>query len=161
MILCLLLWTMIALRHPSLSPAMKPLTLNKLHSFTLPLTPYKETPEYDPNFPEPSPELIDGEPEWEVEQILGTRRQCNQLQYMVRWKGFSETHDSWEPVNNVHAKDLIENFHWQNPNTICTSDLINPPITPTVMFRSRLLFHDVSYVFICCCLACQQLVVMY
>ena len=95
------------------------------------LTPYKETSEHGPNFSEPSPELVNGEPEWEVDQILGSRRQCNQLQYMVRWKGFSEAHDSWEPANNIHADHLIENFHWQNPETICSNNLINPSTTPT------------------------------
>ena len=38
------------------------------------LTPYKETREHGPNFTEPLPDLIDGQPEWEVEEILGTRR---------------------------------------------------------------------------------------
>jgi len=35
------------------------------------LTPYKETDEHGTNFLEPPPELIEGEEEWEVEQILG------------------------------------------------------------------------------------------
>jgi hypothetical protein len=95
------------------------------------LTPYKETPEHGPNFPEPSPDLIDGEPEWEVEQVLNARRQCNQLQYMVRWKGFSEAHDSWEPANNIHAEQLIEDFYRQNPSTIRSSTHINQPALPT------------------------------
>ena len=36
------------------------------------LLPYVETEEHGRNFEEPPPELIDGEPEWEVEQILGS-----------------------------------------------------------------------------------------
>ena len=42
----------------------------------------------------PALDLIDGQPEWEVESILKVRRWRNQLQYLVRWKGFSEAHDS-------------------------------------------------------------------
>ncbi len=91
------------------------------------LTPYKETPEHSPNFPEPSPELINGELEWEVEQIMNTRRHCNQLQYLVRWKGFSEAHDSWEPTTHVHANHLIEAYYWQNPGTIHYLEHIRPP----------------------------------
>jgi hypothetical protein len=35
------------------------------------LTPYKENDKYGPNFLEPPPELLDGKPEWEVEEIMG------------------------------------------------------------------------------------------
>ena len=34
------------------------------------LTLYKETQQHRPNFLEPPPDIIEGEPEWEVEQIL-------------------------------------------------------------------------------------------
>jgi hypothetical protein len=102
------------------------------------LTPYKETPEHGPNFAEPSPDLIDGEPEWEVEQLLGSRRRRNQLQYLVRWKGFSEAHDSWEPSAHIHADQLVTNFHRQNPNSIRTLEdghgvapYLNPAFSPT------------------------------
>ena len=37
------------------------------------LTPYKETQQHGPNFLEPPPDIIEGEPEWEVEQILKSR----------------------------------------------------------------------------------------
>ena len=37
------------------------------------LSPYRETSEHGPNFPEPLPDIIEGEPEWEVEAIVGTR----------------------------------------------------------------------------------------
>jgi hypothetical protein len=35
---------------------------------------YKEMEQHGKNFIEPLPDIIEGEPEWEVEQILGTRR---------------------------------------------------------------------------------------
>jgi hypothetical protein len=35
------------------------------------LSPYKETVEHGPNFLEPPPNLIEGQPEWEVEAIVG------------------------------------------------------------------------------------------
>ncbi len=37
------------------------------------LTPYKETEEHGPNYHKPPPDVIKGEPEWEVEQITGAR----------------------------------------------------------------------------------------
>ena len=37
------------------------------------LTPYHETLIHGPNHLEPPPEIIDGKPEWEVEEITGTK----------------------------------------------------------------------------------------
>jgi hypothetical protein len=37
------------------------------------LSPYTKTPEHGPNYPEPPPELINDQPEYEVEQVLGFR----------------------------------------------------------------------------------------
>jgi len=37
------------------------------------LTLYKETEEHGPNYHEPPPDVIEGKPEWEVEQIVGAR----------------------------------------------------------------------------------------
>ena len=82
------------------------------------LTPYKETVLNGHQSQEPAPELIDGQPEWEVEQILRVRRYWRQVQYMIRWKGFLEAHDSWEPATNVHADELIQEFYKRHPKAI-------------------------------------------
>ncbi len=72
------------------------------------LTPYKETEEHGPNYHEPPPDVIEGEPEWEVEQIVGARRfgRSKRLQYRVRWTGYSDAHDTWETADDVHAPQL-------------------------------------------------------
>ena len=77
------------------------------------LTPYHETRTHGPNLLEPPPDVIDGEPEWEVEEIIGVRTfgRRREKQYRVKWKGYNAAHDSWEPASNVHAPDLIEKFH--------------------------------------------------
>ena len=67
------------------------------------LTPYKETALNGQSYQEPAPDLINGQLEWEVESILKVRRRHNQLQFLIRWKGFSEAHDSWEPAREVHT----------------------------------------------------------
>ena len=92
----------------------------KIHNVfhTTLLTPYKETPLNGKQNQEPAPELIEGQPEWEVEQILHVRRYWYQVQYLVRWKGFSEAHDSWEPATNIHADELIQQFYKRYPKAI-------------------------------------------
>ena len=59
----------------------------------------------------PEPIDIDGEDEWEVEEILAERTKNGKKQYYVRWAGFSEAHDSWEPEQNlVNAREAVERF---------------------------------------------------
>jgi len=83
---------------------------NVFHASYLSL--FKETTEYGPNFLEPPPEMVDGEPEWEVEQIVGMRLFGPKKikQYRIRWKGYPPAHDTWEPAKDVHAPKLIQQF---------------------------------------------------
>jgi hypothetical protein len=89
------------------------------------LSPYVETKEHGVNFTEPPPDLIGGEPEWEVEKILGSRRhrQKKTLEYLVKWKRYSAVHNSWEPANNVHAPELLEEFYSEEPMAIRTAQI--------------------------------------
>jgi len=82
------------------------------------LTPYKETELHGTNFTRPPPDLIDGEEEFEVEQILGSRLhgRGRKLQFLVQWKGFPMSDSTWEPLGNVqHAPNLIADFYRHNP----------------------------------------------
>src|SRR5712672_2476426 len=80
------------------------------------LTPYKETDEHGTNFLEPPPELIEGEEEWEVEQILGKRHfgRGKKLQYLVRWKGYSPAHDQWVDKSDITAEELVMIYEREN-----------------------------------------------
>jgi Chromo (CHRromatin Organisation MOdifier) domain len=76
------------------------------------LMPYKETEEHGENFAQPPPELIDGQEEYEVEQIINSRRMgCTwKLQYLLHWKGYSHTHDSWQDATKVHTLELVKEY---------------------------------------------------
>jgi predicted aspartyl protease/transposase InsO family protein len=65
--------------------------------------------------PEPPPDVIEGEREWEVQQILGSRLFKRQLQYRVKWVGYDDD-PAWYPAGNfVNSNDKVKEFHEENP----------------------------------------------
>jgi len=48
------------------------------------------------NYIMPAPELINGEPEWEIKTILASQyHRCKQkLQYLIKWIGYPESNNS-------------------------------------------------------------------
>ena len=83
------------------------------------------TPNVIPNRvqPPPPPIEVDGEPKYEITEILDSkldrcRRQCPLL-YLVRWAGYEGTdkETSWLVVTELgHATDLVANFHKAYPD---------------------------------------------
>jgi hypothetical protein len=57
----------------------------KIHNIfhTSLLTPYNKISAHGPNFLEPPPDLIGGEPEWEVDMILRDRIYKRKKQYLI------------------------------------------------------------------------------
>ena len=89
--------------------------------------------EHGANFLEPPPDIIEGEEEYEVEWILTLRQygQGKKLQYLVRWAGYSQAHDSWEPADQVHAPELVDEFY-QNNSTAARKIEIKVSSTPII-----------------------------
>ena len=80
------------------------------------ITPYKEMELHGPNFTWPPPDLVEGEEEYEVEKIIDMKqmgRWCKTY-YLVKWKGYPMSDNSWEPRENVHAEELIREFQKRN-----------------------------------------------
>jgi transposase InsO family protein len=64
--------------------------------------------------PEPPPVEIEGSPEWEVSEVIDSRRYRRQLQYLVRWTGYAEP--TWQPHYDLeNAKDKVKVFHETHP----------------------------------------------
>ena len=84
---------------------------NVFHSSLL--TCYKETHESGAQFQCPPPELVGNEEEYKVAQIINHCHfgKCHQLQYLIRWKGYSATDNTWEPADQVHTNDLVRKYH--------------------------------------------------
>jgi hypothetical protein len=73
-------------------------------------------PSHSPNFTRPPPDLIDGEEEYEVEQICAHQRwgRNKTLQYLIKWKGYPESDNTWENTDQIHAPTLIKLYHQTN-----------------------------------------------
>ena len=84
------------------------------------LTPYHETELHGPNFTKPPPDLIDGEEEYEVEEVLQSQKfgRRGKVQYLVKWKGYPESENQWVDWEDLHADELIADFRKKNPAAI-------------------------------------------
>jgi hypothetical protein len=54
----------------------------------------------------------EGEPEFEVEAILDSRQQNQQIKYLVKWKGYPHEENTWEPTEHLENSQIIlEKYH--------------------------------------------------
>ena len=81
------------------------------------LSPYCETPLHGPNFSQLPPDLINDEEEYKVEQIKAHQNfsRSKHLQYLIKWKGYPESDNTWESTTDVHAPNLIKQYHKCHP----------------------------------------------
>jgi hypothetical protein len=80
------------------------------------LHPYKEDKIEGRKATRPPPIEIEGEEEYEVEKILDGRMAGKKKTYYVKWKGWEEVHNTWEPIDNLgNAQEAINHFHNKNP----------------------------------------------
>ena len=63
------------------------------------------------------PVIIEDEIEYEVEAILNSKISRRRLVYLVKWKGYPDSENTWEPASNVkNASLLIKQFHARYPH---------------------------------------------
>ena len=64
----------------------------------------------------PEPVIVDGEQEYEVDEILDSRLRNAKLQFLVSWKGYGREENSWVSERDLHAPELIDSFYQRNPD---------------------------------------------
>jgi hypothetical protein len=55
----------------------------------------------------------------------------NHLEYLVKWKGYDESHKQWEEHMQLHAKSKIVQFHHKHPGA---AHHINVAIFDSILF---------------------------
>src|SRR5882724_7089686 len=72
--------------------------------------------------PPPPPIVKAGVEEFEIEEILDSRKFHGKLQYLVHWKGYPTEDNSWEPVSVIleDAPEIVHEFHDKHPSAVCT-----------------------------------------
>ena len=59
---------------------------------------------------------VEGEEEFEVAEVLDARMKRRKLEYLVRWKGYDDANNTWEPEDNLaNAQELVQEFHDRHP----------------------------------------------
>ena len=78
------------------------------------LTPFREMEFHGPNYARLPPDLVGGEEQYEVEQVLDERNygRWKKKQYLVKWKGYPDSDNQWLDAKDMHnAQELIAEFH--------------------------------------------------
>ncbi len=57
---------------------------------------------------------------YEVEEILDRRQATkdSQSEYLIKWKGYNELDNTWEPLRNLNCSDLLRQYHQRHPSRI-------------------------------------------
>ena len=74
------------------------------------LTPYYETDVHGANYSQPPPELIHGQEEYEVEEIIKDCYYRRKKQYLVKWLGYPVSENSWVDAKDLHSPKLLAEY---------------------------------------------------
>jgi hypothetical protein len=109
------------------------------------LSPYRSTSAYGPVDVRPPPEVIEGEEEYEVESIIKAQQRGPKrvLSYLVKWKGYPDSENSWvkqvtyTPRNYSKNSTTPRGWTHQCINTNASDpNTTSPPRPPAVFYTT-------------------------
>ena len=59
---------------------------------------------------------VNGESEWEVEEVLAVRKRRNKLEYRVKWLGFDEDPEQYPASDLANTPYKLRDYHATNPS---------------------------------------------
>ncbi|XP_070494353.1 chromobox protein homolog 3-like [Chironomus tepperi] len=71
---------------------------------------------------ESAPELED---EYIVEKLLKKRVRNGKVEYFLKWKGYPDSENSWEPMENLNCPELIQAFEEQHSKSETQKGSVN------------------------------------
>jgi hypothetical protein len=58
---------------------------------------------------------VNPEAEYEVETILDCQYKHGKVKYLIKWLGYPQSENTWEPRSNLRCPELLASFHQRNP----------------------------------------------
>ena len=58
--------------------------------------------------------------EYEVEKILHCKYISNKVKYLIKWKNYPDSENTWEPKSNLNCLETLKEFHRRNPSLPAT-----------------------------------------
>ena len=101
------------------------------------LSPFHETEVYGEAFPQPPPDLIEGEEKYEVEEIVANRTRRRIWQYLIKWKGYTSSKNSWVNAKGLHAPELLKEYHDFKGRRVGTFQYIKRPNVTNPGLRTK------------------------
>ena len=93
------------------------------------LEPHKSSTIPGRSSPLPPPIIVDSEEEFEVEEVLDSKFMRKRLFYLVKWKGYPVSENSWQPAADLkNALELVNSFHSKYPTKPNSQSSHPPPL---------------------------------
>jgi hypothetical protein len=91
------------------------------------LTPYHASAIPGHTQPPPPPIEVEGQQEYEVEEILDSKIVRNKLRYLVSWIGYAPNDRTWEPAEHLeNSPEIVARYHARYPQRPSPADIPRP-----------------------------------